>query len=214
MADRKLQKHLWYMANIYNQRLSANNKNAIIRIEIITTYGSKCQCCNEIEPKFLSIDHINNDGAQHRKQVGSGSRLYKWLKKNNFPKDNFQLLCHNCNLSKGSFGICPHQNIIDGPEKLIGSKLRGKRRARKLRLKIVNEYGNKCVCCNEDEPYFLTIDHINGNGKTHRAIIGNGSKFYKWLEHQGFPKEEYQLMCMNCNKAKGSYGECPHKELK
>jgi hypothetical protein len=30
------------------------------------------------------------------------------LIKNNFP-DGFQVLCHNCNMSIGLYGYCPHQ---------------------------------------------------------------------------------------------------------
>lgn len=79
-----------------------------LREEVITAYGKKCVCCGETEPKFLAVDHIYNDGAEHRKQVKTKS-IYLWLKRNNFPKDRFQLLCHNCNFSKGLYGCCPHQ---------------------------------------------------------------------------------------------------------
>jgi hypothetical protein len=90
---------------------------ANIKMQIITAYGGKCQCigCDVAEPKFLTIDHIFNDGAEHRKQInpktngrtGQGVTLYRWLIKNNFPKDRYQLLCWNCNLAK-AHGGCPH----------------------------------------------------------------------------------------------------------
>ena len=66
-----------------------------------------CNCCGESIKDFLGIDHENNDGAKHRKEIGGGSKLYKWLIDNNFP-DGFQVLCHNCNLAKGFYGRCPH----------------------------------------------------------------------------------------------------------
>jgi len=75
--------------------------------EIIAAYGGKCQCCGETTLEFLTVDHINNDGAAHRRQIGRG--LYGWLKKHGFPQDNFQLLCMNCNFAKGRYGRCPHQ---------------------------------------------------------------------------------------------------------
>src|SRR3990167_2513529 len=37
------------------------------RLAVIFHYGGRCACCGELEPKFLAIDHINNDGAVHRK---------------------------------------------------------------------------------------------------------------------------------------------------
>lgn len=81
-----------------------------VKIKIIEAYGGKCICCNEDAIEFLTIDHINNDGAEDRKKNGnkSGGNLYRWLIKNNFPKENYQILCYNCNCAKGFFGYCPH----------------------------------------------------------------------------------------------------------
>jgi hypothetical protein len=31
-----------------------------------------------------------------------------WLRRNKFPS-GYQVLCHNCNFSKGHVGICPHE---------------------------------------------------------------------------------------------------------
>ncbi len=79
--------------------------------KVVDEYGGKCVCCGESTIEFLTIDHINNNGAQIRKETkqGTGGKLYRWLIKNNFPKDNYQLLCYNCNCAKGFFGYCPHQ---------------------------------------------------------------------------------------------------------
>lgn len=62
-------------------------------------------------PQFLTIDHINGDGWQHRQIEGiqPGTQLYRWLKRNGFPKDRFQLLCFNCNCAKSIYGVCPHK---------------------------------------------------------------------------------------------------------
>lgn len=81
-----------------------------VKQKIIEAYGGKCVCCGEETLEFLTIDHINNDGAEDRRQNGrkSGGKLYRWLIKNNFPKEDYQLLCYNCNCSKGFFGYCPH----------------------------------------------------------------------------------------------------------
>jgi hypothetical protein len=69
----------------------------------------RCACCGETEIKFLSIDHIDGGGNQHRNQIGRApGALFWWLKKNNYPP-GFQVLCHNCNLAKGFYGACPHQ---------------------------------------------------------------------------------------------------------
>ena len=43
-------------------------KNIKTKLQIYSFYGNKCNCCGETEIKFLSLDHINNDGAKHRKE--------------------------------------------------------------------------------------------------------------------------------------------------
>lgn len=76
------------------------------RLQVLEKYGEKCVCCGENEVKFLEIDHINNDGAEHRRKMGS-SMIVQWLIKRGYPK-GFQLLCSNCNMAKGRYGKCPH----------------------------------------------------------------------------------------------------------
>lgn len=92
-----------------------------IRIEVFKHYGGteiKCACCGETIQEFLTLDHINNDGAKQRNEPGmprGGTNFYRWLKKHNYP-EGFQVLCWNCNCSKGYWGYCPHnppENILD-----------------------------------------------------------------------------------------------------
>ena len=85
-----------------------------LKLEIFVHYGGnppQCACCGERHIEFLTIDHINNDGAKHRKETGNGDRFYRWLVKNNFP-DGLQVLCWNCNCGKRiNSGICPHKEV-------------------------------------------------------------------------------------------------------
>jgi len=80
---------------------------AKIRNQVFDHYGWTCFCCGENHPEFLTIDHINNDGATHRKEIGT-NYIYNWLIKNNFP-EGFQTLCMNCNFAKELYGVCPHE---------------------------------------------------------------------------------------------------------
>lgn len=77
---------------------------------VVGHYGGRCSCCGEKEFLFLEIDHVNNDGKQHRKKIGTSAKaMVKWLMDNDFP-DNFQILCANCNQGKKrNGGICPHK---------------------------------------------------------------------------------------------------------
>ena len=82
--------------------------NKRIRQNVINHYGGSCACCGESRYEFLAIDHINGGGKQHIKSIGD-NRLAKWIKRNNYP-EGFRILCHNCNMSYGLYGFCPHNN--------------------------------------------------------------------------------------------------------
>ena len=89
----------------YSSKCRSNLKN-----QVFDHYGYICKCCGESQFEFLTIDHINGGGNEHKRKIGKGtSDLHRWLIKNNFP-DEFQILCFNCNCSKGIYGTCPHQD--------------------------------------------------------------------------------------------------------
>lgn len=83
---------------------------------IFNHYGYICQCCKiKYTIEFLTIDHINNDGAEQRriKSNHRGIPIASLIgvqnaKKGIFPLD-LQTLCWNCNCAKAHFDICPHQ---------------------------------------------------------------------------------------------------------
>jgi hypothetical protein len=58
----------------------------------------KCPYCEEEDLDILDIDHIKNDGSEHRRKerLSGGESTYRWIKKHNYPKD-FRILCHSCN---------------------------------------------------------------------------------------------------------------------
>lgn len=107
-----------------NNRLARNSweaeRRAKVRHEVFMAYGGfLCACCGETEPMFLTIDHINNDGANHRRELkdkigNGGASFFTWLKANKFPK-GFQVLCRNCNWGKhANGGVCPHITDSEG----------------------------------------------------------------------------------------------------
>ncbi len=110
-----------------------------------------------------------------------------------------------------------HALIKSDPEKVKKYREREKERVRAQRVSVLTHYcgGLKpfCVCCGESEIKFLCIDHINGGGNKHRREIFGTSRSGNlsiWLFNNKFP-EGYQILCHNCNMAKGAYGECPHR---
>lgn len=86
------------------------------------------------------------------------------------------------------------------------------RYARMVRMQVLIGYGCVCDCCGEHRWEMLAIDHVNGRGAEHRRAGRDlGHAFYKRLITLGFPKDEYRLLCHNCNCALGHYGYCPHE---
>jgi len=78
-----------------------------LRMLVIEHYGGVCACCGETEMMFLCIDHINGGGNAQRLETGWGTNFYQWLVDHNYP-DGYRILCHNCNMSYGIYGMCPH----------------------------------------------------------------------------------------------------------
>jgi len=94
-------------------RERANKYWRKLKFEVMMAYSNgdpRCMCsgCNVNELAFLTLDHINNDGGNHRKIIAGGTSLYLYLRKNNFPQDPpLQILCWNCNEGKRfGNGIC------------------------------------------------------------------------------------------------------------
>ena len=100
----------YYQAHKEELQLYARNAYAKLKKRVYDHYGNKCACCGELEEKFLTIEHKNGGGTQHRVKVGGGGeRIYRWIVKNNYPLE-IELLCSNCNIGKyRNNGVCPHK---------------------------------------------------------------------------------------------------------
>lgn len=103
------QRNKSHIAEIKRKRY--NETYPKLRLAALEFYGNgklACVCCGENNTRFLTIDHVNNDGKQHRMKVKAGN-LLRWMKNHNFPK-GFQTLCWNCNCGRAlNKGICPHK---------------------------------------------------------------------------------------------------------
>ena len=94
-------------------------KREKLKVEVFSHYSKKisssdipcCACCGEnTSIKFLTVDHIDGRKTMGHIKSLSGIKLCHWLLKNNFP-DGIQILCWNCNSTKGLYGKCPHQKL-------------------------------------------------------------------------------------------------------
>ena len=131
-------------------------------------------------------------------------------------KDKEKKLCDPC-AEKARESSKKHRNKIDGREKFLEkrrntAKERGGFWRKKRKMEVIEAYGGSCVCCGETEPVFLTIDHIHNNGNILRKV--ETTQIYAYLKRNGFPKDNYQLLCFNCNLGKHhNGGKCPHEKI-
>jgi hypothetical protein len=90
----------------------AREQNARLRAQVIAGYGGACACCGERTPEFLALDHIDGNGHSYLPsgRRRTGVKLYPQVIAEGFPT-SYRLLCHNCNLSLGYWGYCPHAGV-------------------------------------------------------------------------------------------------------
>ena len=68
-----------------------------ITLKIIEALGGRCVVCGESRPILLQADHVNNDGAAHRRTVARGEALYREILRTALEEPGrLQLLCVTC----------------------------------------------------------------------------------------------------------------------
>ena len=87
-----------------------------------------------------------------------------------------------------------------------------RRRAAKLRARVVAALGGACACCGEQARRVLTIDHVRGGGRAHRDALPDPRDYYRSILAEGCPADKYQLLCLNCHESKNERGECCHQQ--
>ena len=175
-------------------RLRTANADSPLSQEAMMTDRLPCELCG-IKPRLKKRDRCEDCdpwcrqcGAEERR---GGSRY-----------------CHTCQAARRREW---YQNDPDNRARRLASNTAGNIA---LRNEVYAAYGNKCLCCGESEPLFLTIDHIDGTGADHRRATGRygGITFYRYLRDIGCPRDNYRLMCWNCNSGRErNNGICPHE---
>lgn len=179
------------------EKIQASQKNyrEKNRDLVISKYGKICGCCGEHIKEFLAIDHI--DGVKIEGWPTHGGSLYRKLIKENYP-EGFRVLCHNCNLSLGIYGYCPHKTEI-------------RNEIDKKRTIVLKYYGNKCECCGESNIEFLAVDHKKGDGADEKRRGIEGHRLIGHIIKNNFPNK-YRILCHNCNTSCGVNGVCAHEK--
>lgn len=68
----------------------------------------------------------------------------------------------------------------------------------KLKMKVFEKLGNKCVRCGITDIRVLQIDHVHGHGNKDRIGL-NRSQFYYYRKVLADTEGNYQILCANCN---------------
>lgn len=106
---------------------------------------------------------------------------------------------------------CGRKMIVEGKKSCEHCLARGIKRNLTLKLDAFDAYGGaRCACCGETAIEFLQLDHVHNDGAVDRKRGLVGGAIYRWLKNHGYPIG-FQVLCANCNFAKGLHGYCPHK---
>jgi hypothetical protein len=134
--------------------------------------------------------------------------------------------CPKCELTKDIDEFDPHAGRADGRQsecrecmgrrsaewvKRNREQANARQVAYRARLfaQVVAAYGGRCSCCGEDDPVFLTLDHVDGREPNELA---GSYLLYARAKREGWPAK-YRLLCWNCNCGRErNGGVCPHEE--
>lgn len=195
---------------MHRERLNelSRRNHAKLRADVLSGYDGKCADCGEMRAAFLTLDHVYNDGAQHRKGLEGGG-VYRWARRHKFPP-SLQILCWNCNIIKQVL----HRHANWTEEKM---RIYSQMSDAYLKQDVISAYGSQCVCCGETRSDVLVLDHVNNDGAKHRRLVSVGHKkpprsfgMWRWARKNHFP-DSLRLLCFNCNGARQYSGQCPHE---
>ncbi len=98
---------------VLRRRASSLRYKHRIRAEVYAAYGNACACCDERNQLFFTMDHVDNDGGDHRREgCGTGHDFHRKIKAEGFPP-RYQILCYNCNFGRArNGGVCPHKETL------------------------------------------------------------------------------------------------------
>lgn len=159
-----------------------------------------CRACG-IEKSVESFQP-KGDGSRRRGTCRKCQRS-----KHKQPPCNTQRLCQQCRV------VCSSR-LCDACQRTERAAASRRYRAQ-IRQIVIAHYGGECTYCGENEPMFLTMDHVNGDGNNHRKEV-KFPHICLWLYRERgktgqFPPE-FQVLCWSCNSAKHIYGEEAVKE--
>jgi len=193
-----------------------------VKAKVQALLGNKCNHCGYNEdPRALQVDHIKaNHGISQNSNKRSGRGLYVAILNGEFPLEDFQLLCARCNwvkryenneitspptkgTRKKEVVGSQYERIRNNPESQEKRRIRSIKTTANLRTFILDLYGNKCNHCGYNEDLrALQVDHIEQAKEDRNAKDRSGEGLYRMIKNGSKNKEDFQLLCANCNFVK------------
>lgn len=93
-----------------NRCASCDSKSELakMKLEMLAAFDCMCSCCGESHPDLLTLDHVENNGGEHRKTMNE-QQCMRLARREGWDKSKWDCLCFNCNCAKAHYGGCPHK---------------------------------------------------------------------------------------------------------
>lgn len=144
--------------------------------------------------KICKVEYNKMYSATHREELNKKSKIYYFANKENYRRIRKQWRAANKEVvteTKRKSYLKNRLNILNSQREY----------GKTIKNRVMAHYGNgesKCVSCGFSDINALSIDHVNGNGSSHRKEVGSGGRFYHWLIRNNYPLG-FQVLCYNCN---------------
>jgi hypothetical protein len=89
-----------YLEAVNHNHRVKNRTSKLRALEIVGGGVVQCVICAESDPDMLTIDHVHDDGAQHRRDGARGAKIYWQLIRGEIEPGRLQILCANHNQKK------------------------------------------------------------------------------------------------------------------
>jgi len=188
VEERRAYHKKWRDTNPELVRVSHRRRNQRLKLLVLGAYGGKCAECGETEPMRLTLDHIEEDGGEHRAELSAtGMAVYRDVKRRGYPP-GFQILCWNHHFKKSRAAM-------------LGGATAAAKSMQGLRPKVFIGYGEKCALCPCSDPDVMVLDHVGGGGRQDRKKK-SWAMVYREAIRESFPPR-FRLLCAGCNGENG-----------
>lgn len=159
---------------------------------------------------------VELDGARQKRRCAECKRARRLASSRAWRERNLEA-------ARAAGRLRQKKRLKDDPEAYYErQRALAKARHRRDRMAALERYGgSRCACCGEAHMEFLTLQHGNGDGREHRALMCGGrhrnvsGAYVRRLRMAGWPDVPgMHVLCANCHLATDMWGGCPHEQEK